>query len=88
MNFTFNLLETQSEVDATLTQSTDGPLINFIAVPSPVMVGAFRFESAYYPGTFLAYRQPNKLLVVRQRGEENVNCSIDFSMVKFETNKM
>eukprot|EP00392_Amoebophrya_sp_AT5.2_P006060 g6070.t1 len=51
------------ESELHLAPGQQGNLINFIAVPSPTMTNAFRFECAYYPGAYLAYKEPNHLRV-------------------------
>lgn len=64
--------------------SVPGNMSNFICVPSPTMVGAFRFECAYHPGYYLAYRAPNHLRVVRKI-EDAENTKIDFMLVNIGT---
>ena len=66
MNLTFNLEDDAQESELNVTANQQGHLINFIAVPSPTLANAFRFECAYYPGAYLAYKEPNHLRVIKQ----------------------
>ncbi|CAD7944886.1 unnamed protein product [Amoebophrya sp. A120] len=85
MNLTFSeLTDEVLESELQLTSSQLGNLINFIAVPSPTMTNAFRFEAAYYPGAYLAYKEPNHLRVIKQM-EDAEKTSVDFMLVKYDT---
>ena len=48
------------------------------------MIGAYRFEAAYYPGFYLAFKAPNHLRVLKQIDDQE-NTIIDFSLVKYDT---
>ncbi len=48
LNITFQLEDDMQECELHLSASTQGNLINFIAVPSPTMVGAFRYCLVVY----------------------------------------
>merc|ERR1719388_522172 len=56
-------------------------LVNFITVPSAIFDGAFRFEAAYRPGYFLAFRPPTALRMVPYADQSNL--VVDFSLVDF-----
>merc|ERR1719316_644707 len=63
LNLAFRIDAGESEADSAvkLMEAMKGEkkeFVNFIAVPSPWYEGAFRFEAAYHPGHFLAFRPP------------------------------
>ncbi|CAD7972628.1 unnamed protein product [Amoebophrya sp. A25] len=90
MNITFGeLKEGESELHLSAAAAgnqaqPNSSQINFIAVPSPTMTNAFRFEAAYFPGAYLAFKEPNHLRVITQI-DDAAKTSIDFSLVKYDT---
>lgn len=88
MNLTFKLDEETSaipdESEVSISSSNNAPAVNFIVVPSPTMLGAYRFEAAYYPGSYLAFKAPHHLRVLKKI-EDTENTIIDFSLVKYDT---
>lgn len=81
MNFNFALSRQVAVSEVTLSPGQIPESCNFIVVASPHFQGAFRFESAHFPGHYLAFRPPGHLRVIGGVAEENTK--IDFYLVDY-----
>lgn len=54
---------------------------NVVAVASPLVQGAFRFEAAHFPGRYLAFRPPQHLRMIG--GTVDESYSVDFMLVDY-----
>eukprot|EP00927_Polykrikos_kofoidii_P009466 TRINITY_DN13948_c0_g3_i1.p1 TRINITY_DN13948_c0_g3~~TRINITY_DN13948_c0_g3_i1.p1 ORF type:complete len:1208 (+),score=207.83 TRINITY_DN13948_c0_g3_i1:120-3626(+) len=71
------------DADVVLSLSQDPRFANLIAVASPFSQGAFRFEGAFWPDHYLAFRPPGGL---RMTGSvDDANDAIDFVLVDYNT---
>lgn len=73
-----------SESELHVTANQVSHQISYIAVPSPTMANAYRFEAAFHPGFWLAWREPNHLRVLNQIEENDDRTSIDFQLLPYE----
>lgn len=72
-----------SDVMITKVGTETSPLCTFLLLSaSPDYPGAYRFESAYFPGHFLAFDPPNRVIVT---GEMDPFSIIDFNVVDHMT---
>lgn len=80
LNITFDLVDGQpgSEV---LLSPIEAPQSYFIAVVSPEYQGAFRFESAYFPGHFIAFKPKMQLKISTLQAA--ADAIVDFILVDF-----
>jgi len=79
-NLSFGLSPGVSTSDVMLTPNEDTGCTNVIVVASPDFQGAYRFESAYYPGHFLAFLPPTLVQMVGSAGGGTV---VDFMLTDF-----
>lgn len=71
------------ESEVVLQPGVDATRMNFVVVPSPTMRNAYRFESNYYPGAYLAWVEPNHLRVLKSI-ESQDKTWMDFQLVPYE----
>lgn len=88
LNLAFKPDPHESEQDSAvkLIEARKGEMkeqVNFIVMPSPYYEGAFRFEAAYNPGYFIAFRPPTALRVIPYADGMDTNCIVDFSLIDF-----
>jgi len=80
LNITFAVSD-KTPMPETMLSHVQGPETFFIAVASPELQGAFRFEAAFFPGYYLAFKPPTHLQVVNTI--ENGLTVADFVLVDY-----
>eukprot|EP00928_Gymnodinium_smaydae_P036406 TRINITY_DN25453_c0_g2_i1.p1 TRINITY_DN25453_c0_g2~~TRINITY_DN25453_c0_g2_i1.p1 ORF type:complete len:894 (-),score=97.62 TRINITY_DN25453_c0_g2_i1:65-2746(-) len=69
LNLSFGLSADTHTSDIFITPADTPPQVNVVVVSSPDYEKAFRFESAYYPGHFLAFCPPTQVQMVSSLDE-------------------
>merc|ERR1719188_2940573 len=81
MNFNFALSQQVCSSEVLLGTAEDKESSALIAVASPEFEGSFRFESAAFPGHYLAFKPPTHLRMVG--GVVDGSAVLDFTLVDF-----
>lgn len=86
LNLTFGLSAVSTTSDVMLSTNEERTCSNIVAVASPDLPGAFRFESAYFPGHYLCFLPPT---LVQMQGPKDIggDAVIDFILMDFSVSE-